>query len=736
MLARAAASPLTLDRAGARPSSYTTSTRRIKRSTPAVRHRRSNRQTLTVAPIVSSCALARVADGTFTDCLFVDNTVEEFAGAVYTFSSFVNYTNTDFIRCRVTRVGSNRGAGAIACFGGIFILVSPGRSVLTGCKFIDCHAEAGGALYAMDINNAAGNYVAVDIIGCHFERCTAASGGALATIDSAFRVTDTTFLDCRATAEGGVVRYEGNTNFYLNHWVRVNATRCVSEGARPFGGGAVWLDTGAFFLVEDSWFIECRAANRGGAFASTALSSNRLTARRVMFLDCSADFSGIVNVHGQILLEDCEVIGAKAAFGGVSELTPPANFTMIGGAVRGGRTEGFSVSNAGFLRLNADTNSTLIDVEVDDCESVTGPTLDVKNAKVLVRGCSFTRNGGTDSTEWSGAIRVVGISSVAIVENTYINGRGVGDDAFVAQRSLGGVEVASGSITMRNVTITQTSMTSATPIHVPTALRAATSAQIVATNITILNDCSDTSPRVLIGAVDGGVPISRALALRDFRIGSVGGCAQPSLTKALASGTSVATCAELPSLSGASCGEQASCSDVQLTPPFTTVECSCTGSTFARATAEMSKEERPYYAGCFTPRTASSVNVLGVTASSVIFRLEKSAFADSVETQTLQVRMAGTDTETGAAWLIPSELPPWLALPNVSGTLTKSDEVGSFRVIATTSMQPGVEEPYQTLLNVTIMSGLTRSFSVPVFLFVSAETVSAAYACCPLNRSP
>ena len=98
--------------------------------------------------------------------------------------------------------------------------------------------------------------------------------------------------------------------------------------------------------------------------------------------------------------------------------------------------------------------------------------------------------------------------------------------------------------------------------------------------------------------------------------------------------TSIATCAELPSLgAGASCGEEATCTDVALPGAYaalTTAECSCTGNTFALATEESSAELLPYAYGCFTQRRAQSLTVAGVTTSSVIFRLRKTATANEV----------------------------------------------------------------------------------------------------------
>ena len=69
-------------------------------------------------------------------------------------------------------------------------------------------------------------------------------------------------------------------------------------------------------------------------------------------------------------------------------------------------------------------------------------------------------------------------------------------------------------------------------------------------------------------------------------------------------GTAIATCAQLPSIDGARCGAAATCTDVtHEESSLTSAECSCTGSTIVRATADASAELVPYSFGCFTVLT-------------------------------------------------------------------------------------------------------------------------------------
>ena len=88
--------------------------------------------------------------------------------------------------------------------------------------------------------------------------------------------------------------------------------------------------------------------------------------------------------------------------------------------------------------------------------------------------------------------------------------------------------------------------------------------------------------------------------------------------------------------------------------------------------------------------------------------------------------MGGTDTEMGASWEVGSA-PSWLHVPQPTGSLNSTDSYGRFEVSATTSGQPGRQAPYESVFNVSTISGINRAFTVPVLLYVTATTVDAAW---------
>jgi hypothetical protein len=209
------------------------------------------------------------------------------------------------------------------------------------------------------------------------------------------------------------------------------------------------------------------------------------------------------------------------------------------------------------------------------------------------------------------------------IEDTIIDGGAHGGPS--TPRSVGCLNIGSAMVTLRNVTLARCTQTSNS---LPASLRVASSATLVGTFVTVITPCglpATTNPA--IGHESG----SGALALRQLRVVAEDGCSLPSTSQLFASSSSIATCAELSAMSGAGCGVETACTDEALfpsDPSVTTAMCSCIPGAFTRDTSTASASFLPYSSGCFTQRVAGSVSVRGVTASSVIFRLSKSATSD------------------------------------------------------------------------------------------------------------
>lgn len=317
------------------------------------------------------------------------------------------------------------------------------------------------------------------------------------------------------------------------------------------------------------------------------------------------------------------------------------------------------------------------------------------------------------------------------LRNTLIEGLSAAGSEL--QMNYGCLDLQAGRAILENVTLVRCSQRSAPMAS--SYLRVGASATLAAAFLSIVPNCFMPHDQPIIEA--HGSSANRPLALRALRISTDESCSLPPASLLLANGTSIAACAQLPSTNGGNCGLAATCTDVALRAwggsAFSSAECSCTGSTIARATASASAELSPYSFGCFTPRKAQSVSALGVTTSTVSFRLTKSATADATEMRSLLISMAGTDAAS-ARWRVGS-VPPWLSLEYTKGHINQTETSAVFQMTASTAMQPGREAPHEATLNISVLSSENEVFAVPVLLYVEAETVHAVWGATGKNTS-
>lgn len=146
--------------------------------------------------------------------------------------------------------------------------------------------------------------------GCHDVSSTD-GGGAVYNLGT-FSAYKTNFLHNRADHEGGAI-YNGGI-FTASHVLFEGNRAADDSGAIDnFGDGII--------LIEDSSFIDNRAANSGGAITNIPLVNSEVssfTIRRTLFLANIANTSGgaINNVIGNITIENSTFVGNIAQQGG------------------------------------------------------------------------------------------------------------------------------------------------------------------------------------------------------------------------------------------------------------------------------------------------------------------------------------------------------------------------------------------------------------------------------------
>ncbi|KAK2943797.1 hypothetical protein BLNAU_21275 [Blattamonas nauphoetae] len=106
---------------------------------------------------------------------------------------------------------------------------------------------------------------------CRFDQCSSTGGGALClrgyklnSHTPLAQLSDCIIVDCSVTLNGGGVIAEEEIDLSV---VNTKFERCGDiDGSGCFCGGAIAsMDYKTKLTVEDSYFIECRASDRGGA---------------------------------------------------------------------------------------------------------------------------------------------------------------------------------------------------------------------------------------------------------------------------------------------------------------------------------------------------------------------------------------------------------------------------------------------------------------------------------------
>ena len=683
----------------------------------------------------------RPAWGIVSDSAAYNGSATFFSGFAFNIGSYLEVNN-------VRIVGAYAGMGRnICCASGIIWPVSPAQCILNDVLFEDCRSGTDGAgIWTLDYAppETAGNDMLVRLNRVTFRNCVAETdGGGAWFFYSTVELTDVIFEGCQAGYYGGGILLAGNEPGIPARLTRVNFTRCVSLNNK---GGAMYMRDNAVAIYEDGYIDSCTAHEEGGAISS-AIASQTLTMRHVTVYRCSATTrGGAFQFHGVADLVDTHWIECSSKHGGAFDLHAPLSLTMTGGSIVRCFSTFDQFSEASAFWSYTGSHAVFQGVEMADCHSSGGFAIRVAGT-VHMNGCRLVRMGSAATSGWSGAI---GAAGELVLQDTTIEGftsasPAEAQDAATAivaatatstaassanvnyaadsPASAGCLDVSGGTTSLRNVTMRHCRVNSAGS---GAYLRVASSSHVVGEALQIEPDCTDSSSQPYVQRT-GSPPLP--LALRKLSIVTDGCIPNPSLL--LASDTSIATCTELLSLSAAArCGAATICTDVPIfargPSSLTSAWCSCTGAAFAKATSTSTAELLPYSFGCFTQRRAQSIEAVGTTTSSLVFYLTKTRMSQQTQTQMLSIDMAGSDTDMGALWQIGST-PRWLTVNPGAGSLNASETSARFLVEARTAGWPGMQGPYETVLNVSVLSGLNSVFSVPVFVFVTATTVNASW---------
>ena len=169
------------------------------------------------------------------------------------------------------------------------------------------------------------------------------------------------------------------------------------------------------------------------------------------------------------------------------------------------------------------------------------------------------------------------------------------------------------------------------------------------------------------------------------------------------------------------CSTGAACVDASY-PNIFPISCVCPGESYPypEDRSGFKGSVAPYTHGCLTSRKAAA---LAAVSDYLIFTLRKTPMTNVQQAQNLTLRMTGTD-ESDATWTATDlGAASWLALPSVEGAIDSSDELQEVKLLLLASTAGWREQAgaYETTVRVVVVAMETRTFEVPVSMFVAAD---------------
>ena len=341
------------------------------------------------------------ANGTITNCNFINNTVNAFGGAI----CWSGVTNGTVSNC--TFINNTSMSGTTNNYGGA-IYWHAANGTVSNCTFINNTSMPssgttgiyGGAIYWYGANGTVSN--------CTFINNTAGSGGAIYWEGANGTVTNCTFTNNTSRDNGGAIDWHGANGTVSN-------CNFTNNTARRDNGGAIdW--NGANGTVSNCTFTNNNANNFGGAIDWNGANG---TVSNCTFINNTAKS----NYYG-----GGAIFWYSGANGAVSNCTFINNTANVGGAIDWNSANG-TVTNCTFTNNNANNFGGAINWDrsangaVSNCTFINNTAhdesgaIDWNGANGTVTNCTFINNtanvGG--AIDWNGANGAV--TNCALVNN-------------------------------------------------------------------------------------------------------------------------------------------------------------------------------------------------------------------------------------------------------------------------------------------------------------------------------
>ena len=162
-----------------------------------------------------------------------------------------------------------------------FIYYHSGDMLIENCTFYNLSSSSNGGAIHIDLDSGSERIVeTLSVVGCNFTDCSSKFGGALSILGGCLNISDSNFINNRASFEGGAI-YSSWTNAYI-----AGSNFTDNEGSR--NAGALYFDKGKL-TINGSSFIDNKAIEK---------STN--TANAIYAHDVSAYFVNSTFDNGEV----------------------------------------------------------------------------------------------------------------------------------------------------------------------------------------------------------------------------------------------------------------------------------------------------------------------------------------------------------------------------------------------------------------------------------------------------
>jgi len=176
--------------------------------------------------------------------------------------------------------------------GGNAVYCSNASPTFADVRFEDCGPLPEGSMIRYGGAVRCSNGAAPRFVDCAFHRCTCLFGGAIGVEGAEVSIEFCRFEDCEARNGGALYLWSDASAFVTQ--AEFVSCRAVASGGSAYGGG---IAASGSLIVQESVFDHCQAYGGSGAGGGVT-ASGPCELRRVLFVDCTAAIGSAIRCSG------------------------------------------------------------------------------------------------------------------------------------------------------------------------------------------------------------------------------------------------------------------------------------------------------------------------------------------------------------------------------------------------------------------------------------------------------